>query len=76
MNGIKALAYAAFGLTAGYFLITGFRTGTMRCFWSLALQGDASRKQNRVWFRFYAGLNVVIVVLCGLAVLMFLTETG
>lgn len=58
---MQTFCLALFGLVSAGFLFEGFRTGKMHCYWSLALNGDASRKSNPAWFWTYAGLNLLIV---------------
>lgn len=60
-GGMQKVIVALFGLVSAGFLIAGFRTGRMHCYWSLALNGDASRRSNPAWFWTYAGLNLLIV---------------
>ena len=52
-----------FGAVSVYFLVDGFRTGVMKCFVSIALQGEARRKNDPAWFWTWAGLNVLMVIL-------------
>ena len=56
------VAYIGFGLFAAFCLIRGFATGRMFAFWSMALFGDATRKQNPIWFWMYAALNLLTVL--------------
>jgi hypothetical protein len=52
-----------FGLFALFCLIRGFATGRMFSFWSLALYGEATLKQNPTWFWIYTALNFAIVAI-------------
>lgn len=56
------VAYVGFALFAALCLIRGFATGRMFAFWSLTLFGDATLKQNPIWFWVYAALNLLIVL--------------
>ena len=56
------VAYVGFVLFAAFCLIRGFVTGRMFAFWSLALFGDAIRKQSPIWFWIYATMNLLIVL--------------
>ena len=56
------VAYLGFALFAVFCLIRGFATGRMFAFWSMALFGDATLKQNPTWFWMYAALNVLTVL--------------
>lgn len=68
------IGYAGFGLFAAFCLVRGFVTGRMFAFWSLALFGDAIRKQNPIWFWVYAAINLVIVLSVTLTVLVALGQ--
>lgn len=61
--------YVGFALFALYCLIRGVTTGRMFAFWALTLFGEATLKENPVWFWIYGGLNLLIVLAGGLALL-------
>jgi hypothetical protein len=61
--------FVGFALFAAICLMRGFITGRMFAFWSLALYGDATLKQNPTWFWIYAALNAVIVLTSASALL-------
>jgi hypothetical protein len=54
--------YSCFALFAAFCLVRGFATGRMFAFWGLALFGEATLKQNPIWFWTYGTLNLVIVL--------------
>jgi hypothetical protein len=54
-----------FGLFAAFCLIRGFATGRMFAIWSLSLFGEATLKQNPLWFWVYAIANVFVVLIVG-----------
>jgi hypothetical protein len=56
-------AYAAFVLFAAWCLIRGLTTGRMFAIWSFALFGEATLKQNAIWFWLYGLINLAIVVM-------------
>lgn len=56
------VVYIGYALFAVFCLVRGFATGQMFAFWSLALFGDATRKQNPIWFWIYAALNLLTVL--------------
>ena len=62
MSGLQVFLALAAGAISAYFLADGIRTGVMRCFVSVALNGEASRKSNPVWFWAWTGLNVLMVI--------------
>lgn len=62
MSSINVIAGFFLGVVSAYFLVNGFRTGVMKCFVSLALQGEARRNSNPAWFWTWAGFNVFMVV--------------
>lgn len=53
--------FAGFTLVASYCLVRGLATGRMFAFWSLAVFGGVTRKQNPTFFWVYTALNVWIV---------------
>ncbi|MBS0295055.1 MAG: hypothetical protein JSR45_02000 [Proteobacteria bacterium] len=54
--------YAGFALFAAFCLIRGFTTGRMFAFWGFSFFGEATLKQNAIWFWVYALANLLIVL--------------
>jgi len=54
--------YAAFALFALFCLIRGFTTGRMFAFWGFSFFGEATLKQNAIWFWVYALANLLVVL--------------
>ncbi|HWE47348.1 MAG TPA: hypothetical protein VG407_15095 [Caulobacteraceae bacterium] len=73
---IDLIAAIVMAALSGFWLMRGFATKRMYCFFSLALNGAAPLKGNPAWFWAYGAFNLVTFVLSVMVVLIVVSRPG